>query len=518
MRTCALIVVLAATFAAGCGDNPTMATTTADICASGAVDGEICGKGKICRSNMCVLSTCGDGVVAAGEQCDGGPGCKADCTFLCTDDPATQCAGTAAACQQFACKTDHSCGLVADEAANLKPCDPSNAANVCIAGACKAAPVCGNGIVEFGEDCDDGNFNSNDGCDRCSFEQVARVTQLIQQFGTDSFCTKNALGTAITTLPVARNFIQGTWTFPIQQDGRISLVFKFMGAIDPSGARSAFNLGFIDATPVRVQQADGTPADSYDGANDLDWWYTARVQNLDDPFDTPNISLDANGTPRVQLPAEIFNRHLTAGPGTIENLRLRFADAPANVELFNVHIDATLDAKLSKPTVSTTAMPPGHVASEHLSPDFITFESSGLTSAAGGMCSDVSAKSLATNPIGLLGGCADPSDPNGETLEFPDNHLLDVFIVGCQLHTEVDGQVGFFQTILPTQPDGSLDGATYTFAADPVTHQVTSCTKDGNDAVLDDCLANATYSSYFKIAADRVILRTDLPPVLVLPP
>lgn len=519
MRTCALVVVVAATFAAGCGDSSTSATAS-DICASGSVDGEICGKGKICRSNMCVASTCGDGVVAAGEECDGGPGCKADCTFLCTDDPATQCAGTASACEKFACKADHSCGLVADEAQNLQPCDQSNPANVCIVGACKAAPVCGNGIVEFGEDCDDGNSISNDGCDRCSFEQAARITKLLQQFGTDAFCTKNALGAAIPSLQAARDFIQSTWSFPIETDGSISLVFKFMGTIDLSGARSAFNLGFVDATPVRVQNADGTSADSYNGASDLDWWYTLRQQNPDNPFDTPNISLDTNGTPRVQLPAEIFNRHLIAGPGTIENLRLLFAGAPANVELFNVHIDATLDAKLSKPTVSTTGRPPGHLASEHLSPDFITFESSGITSAIGGMCSDVSAKSLASSPVGLLGQCADPSDSSGNTLEFPDNHILDVFIVGCQLHTmDPDtGESGFVQTILPTQPDGSLDGATYTFAADPVTHQVTSCTKDGTDALLDDCLASATFSSYFKIAADRVILRTDMPSVLTLPP
>ncbi|HEX8106487.1 MAG TPA: DUF4215 domain-containing protein [Kofleriaceae bacterium] len=607
MRTCALIVVLAATFVAGCGDSTMPATTMADICSNGAaVEGDSCGAGMICRSSRCVASACGDGIVAAGEecddgnkvdgdgcdsnckftcltsdpsrnctsadacagkgvcgdahvciagtpladghacgnggsnvchagvcmpphcgdgevdpgeQCDGGPGCKANCTFLCTNDPATQCGGTAAACEKFACKADHSCELVADLAANFQQCD-QNPANVCILGTCKAAPVCGNGIVEFGEDCDDGNFRSNDGCDRCSFEQAARITSLVQQFGTDAFCTKNALGTAISRLQAAQDFIQQTWSFPVG-DGTISLVFKFMGTIDPSGARSTFNLGFFDATPVRFnQQDDGTFADNYNGTNDLDWWYTLRQQDPNNPFDTPNLSLDANGTPRVQLPAEIFDRHLTAGPGTIENIRLLFALAPANVALFNVHIDATLDTKLSKPTVSTTNTPPGHLASEHLSPDFITFESSGISSALGGMCSDVSAKSLANALPGLLGLCADPADATGGTPAFQvDNHLLDVFIFGCQLFTTdpTTGKPGFVPTIAPTQPDGSLDGSTYTFALDPATHKVTSCTKDGNDAVLDVCLANALFSSYFKIAADRVILRTDKPSVLPPP-
>jgi cysteine-rich repeat protein len=502
-----------------------------DICADGGVDGQICGNGKVCRSKMCAPSTCGDGVVAAGEQCDGGPGCKADCTFLCTDKPATQCAGTAAACEAFACMPDHSCGLVADEAQNFHACDTTKPANVCIMGACKAAPVCGNGIVEFGEDCDDGNLVSLDGCERCSFEQVARVAQLVQQFDTDAFCTKNALGKAISPIPESLDFIQRTWKFPVQ-DGSISVVFKFLGGIDPSGARSTFNLGFIDATPVRLQHDDGTPADTYDGEHDLDWWYTIRKQNPDNPFDTPNVSLDANGTPRAQLPAEIFNRHLTAGPGTIETLRLLFAGAPANVELRNVHIDATLDTGLSKPTVSTTGLPPGHVASEHLSPDFVTFESSGFTSAIGGMCSDVTARSLANASIGLLGLCADPSVEDGSQPQFPDNHLLDVFVLGCQLHTQIPGtnDVGFVREIFPTQPDGSLDGATYTFELNPETHQATNCTRTATengattvtstmtgDLTLDDCLNNATYSSYFKIAADRVILRADMPAALTVP-
>jgi len=222
-----------------------------------------------------------------------------------------------------------------------------------------------------------------------------------------------------------------------------------------------------------------------------------------------------------------------AGPGTIETLRLLFAGAPANVELVNAHIDATLDTKLSKPTVSTTGMPPGHIASEHLSPDFVTFESSGFTSAIGGMCSDVTARSLAGASIGLLGLCADPVDPEGKTPQFLDNHLLDVFVLGCQLHTDIPGspgEVGFVREIFPTQPDGSLDGATYTFELDPVTHQATNCTRTASvdgattvtstttaDLTLDDCLDNATYSSYFKIAADRVILRADLPAVLTVP-
>jgi len=249
MRTCAVMAVLAAAFAAGCGDSSSSVTSPApDACADGGVDGQICGSGKVCRSKMCAPSTCGDGVVVPGEQCDGGPGCKADCTFLCTDNPATQCAGTAAACGAFACMPDHTCGLVADQAQNLHACDAANPANVCIQGGCKPAPVCGNGKVEFGEDCDDGNLFSNDGCERCSFEQVARVAQLVQQFDTDAFCTKNALGTAISPVPESLVFIQRTWKFPVK-DGSISVVFKSLGgSIRPGpGRRSIWGL----STPRR---------------------------------------------------------------------------------------------------------------------------------------------------------------------------------------------------------------------------------------------------------------------------
>jgi cysteine-rich repeat protein len=511
MRIYALVVVLAASFAAACGDS---GQVPADACAS-AADGTSCGTGQICRSNMCVNSTCGDRFVGPGEECDdgntvSGDGCEVNCRFTCLASDATRnCAPADACAGQGVCSAAHTC-MAGTPLPDGSACG-SGADNVCVAGVCTPTH-CGNGIREFGEDCDDGNNTNLDGCDSaCRFEQAARITSLLQQFATDTFCTKNALGAAIPAVAAIQDFIQQTWIFPVS-DGSLSLVFKFLGVLDPTGARSTFNLGFIDAAPVRFNlQDDGSFADNYLGSADLDWWYTLR-----DPAN--DTSVGSNGTPTVQLAGEVTSNHLTAGPGTIENLRLLFALAPANVKLFNVRIDATFDAQLSKPTVSTTATPPGHLASEHLSPTFATFESSGVSS-LGRMCSDVSAKSLADASPGLLGSCADPSDPTGTTPEFPDNHLLDVFIVGCQLFTTdpTTGMPGFVPTILPTQPDGSLNGSTYVFAADLMTHQVTSCTKDGQPGDLTDCLANATFSSYFKFAADRVILRTDMPAVLPPP-
>lgn len=514
MRTCALVVVLAASFAAACGDN---GETPAASCAN-APDGTSCGTGQICRSNVCADSTCGDRIVAAGEECDdgnmvSGDGCETNCRFTCLASDATRNCSPADACAgQGVCSAAHTCtgGTSLPDGAACG----SGAGNVCVSSVCTPTH-CGNGIREFGEDCDDGNTANLDGCDSaCALEQAARVTSLLQQFAPDTVCTRDALGAAISA--TAQSTIQATWDFPIA-DGSLSLVFMFLGFIDPSGARSTFHLGFLDALPIRFNlQTDGTFADNYSGVSDLDWWYYLR-----DPG-----SVDANGTPRSQLAGEATNGHVTAGPGTIDNLRLLFALEPTSVKLFNVNIDATFDAQLSKPTVSTMATPPGHLASEHLSPDFSTFESSGVSSNLGTLCSDVSVQSLADTLMpGLLTLCADPIDATGGTQEFfrgdpdhPDNHLLDAFIVGCQFFSfDANGDPAFVPTILPTQPDGSLDGSTYVFGADPVTHQVTSCTKDGQPADLNGCYANATYSSYFKFAADRVMIRADMPAVLPAP-
>jgi cysteine-rich repeat protein len=63
----------------------------------------------------CSDAVCGNGVVEAGEDCDGGPMCTASCRFV--------------------------------------------------------ASLCGTGILEAGEECDDANCNNGDGCsDACRNE------------------------------------------------------------------------------------------------------------------------------------------------------------------------------------------------------------------------------------------------------------------------------------------------------------------------------------------------------------
>lgn len=465
MRTCALIVALATTFIAGCGDSPS--------------------------SN----SKCGDGVIAGSEECDDGnmvdgDGCNSDCKFTClSSDTARNCAAADACAGQGICSDAHVC-VTGKPLAEGQDCG-AVVGNVCSEGVCRPR-ACGNGVRDPGEECDDGNKLNLDGCDSaCKLEQAARITSLQQQFGVDDFCAKNAIGGAFEEF--AQGIIQVTWDQPVA-DGRLSVVFKFLGSLDPFGASSTFKLGFVNAVPVRSHpdpDNPGTFSDGYSGVSDVDWWY-AR---------TP-ASVDAMETPLIQLPGQVTNRHLTAGPGTLTGLNILFALEPTTVTLFHSKVDATIDLGVSHPLASTAGAAPGHLASEHVSPDIFEF----LTSTTGSLCSDVSAASLAGTHLGppLLGGCT--SDPDAQVPEFTSaNHLLDVFIAGCDLF----GSLGINQT----QPDGSLNGAIYEFQFDPATRAVTGCTKDGQPADLtNDCLPNATYSSYFKFSSDRVVIKRDPQP------
>lgn len=491
MRTSAFIVVLAAAFVAGCGDSNNGSTARPDLCSNGAAaDGDTCGTGMICRASQCVASKCGDSIIAAGEECDDGnmvdgDGCDSNCKFTCLSSDASRNCSPADACAGKGVCTDAHVCIAGKPLPEGQSCGVGGS-NVCEAGVC-TSPLCGNGKLDFGEECDDSNKLNLDGCDStCKHEQSARINSLIQQFAIDDFCQANALGGAITQ--TARAVIQGTWDQPVG-DGSLSVVFKFLGRIDPFGADSTFKLGFVDSVPFRFNPDPDNPGkflDNYNGANDLDWWYVR------DP-----ASVDATETPILQLAGQVTNRHLTAGPGTLTNLGITFALAPAKVTLFHARVDANIGIGIFPLTVAPGTTPPGYLGSDHVDRNLFDFVSSN----AGALCADVSVASLASTPIPplLLGTCT--SDPAGAIPEFTaDNTLLDVFIAGCDIFGTL--------AVAPTQPDGSLDLATYAFQFDAETRAVTGCTKNGEPADLAaDCLPNATYSSFFKFSSDRVIIK-----------
>jgi cysteine-rich repeat protein len=56
-----------------------------DEACAGKSDGEACGDERLCLAELCVPSTCGDGIEAAGEDCDDGNAAVGDgCTPACT--------------------------------------------------------------------------------------------------------------------------------------------------------------------------------------------------------------------------------------------------------------------------------------------------------------------------------------------------------------------------------------------------------------------------------------------------
>jgi len=147
--------------------------------------------------------TCGDGIVAAAEQCDlgrdmntgGYNGCTADCRRgpFCGDDVVQssneQCddginlttygvngmPGCAPGCVLSGFCGDAKVDSLFGEACDLGKAMNTGAYNGCSA-SCQLGPRCGDGNLqkEFGEQCDDGNTVSGDGCSNLCLVDIVR--------------------------------------------------------------------------------------------------------------------------------------------------------------------------------------------------------------------------------------------------------------------------------------------------------------------------------------------------------
>lgn len=159
----------------------------------------------------------------------------------------------------------------------------------------------------------------------------------------------------------------------------------------------------------------------------------------------------------------------------------------------------------STPTASAGGTP-GHLGTEHLDPALQSIATLGAQdlNGSGKLCGDVVARSLAQTaaPASILVG-GQYACTQGYTVQ---NSLLDVIVSGCT--------VSFVPAVAPTQPDKSDPsapiaggGAPYTLTANAA-RVVTGC-KDKNNAsvTLSTCLTSAAYSSYFRFAATRVIMK-----------
>ncbi len=130
-----------------------------------------------CEFDFSGCSTCGDGKVETGEECDdgndlGGDGCAEDCTLepvcgngiqergeACDDGDNSDCDGCSTDCFEEFCGDGKTCPN--------EQCDDGNVTNGDGCNADCTLPFCGNEIKDPDEECDDGNNVDGDGCNDC---------------------------------------------------------------------------------------------------------------------------------------------------------------------------------------------------------------------------------------------------------------------------------------------------------------------------------------------------------------
>jgi len=358
--------------------------------------------------------------------------------------------------------------------------------DTCTNNACVAPPpVCGDGIRETGEQCDDGNLVDLDGCDStCQFEQVTRATQIVLQWAHDTFCTKDVLLEAILNAGIGN--VHGTLQGDVNTyvtNATDNVIFKYFGITDLTGQSGMASVGSYNATLTSAYTG------AFTGNADLDWWYALDATTAGgSPLFTPSTKESA-GT--------FTGGVLNAAGGHV----LVSAFGTALLDLANIKLQLPIASPATKPTASTGA-PPGHLAGENLDPALTSFKTAGGTNTTptGLLCGDTTAISLAATPV--------PSQlqSNCQQNFTAANNMLDVFVDGC-----TNLLVGTIINV--TQPDQVNPdappvgaGGLYTFQL--TGNKVTGCKdKSGMTVALAACEAAAAYSTYFKIAVDRVILK-----------
>lgn len=350
-------------------------------------------------------------------------------------------------------------------------------------GSAGASPVCGNAVLEKGEQCDDGNTNNLDACSAsCAFEQSQRANSIEQKFKTSSLCPKNAFGTAFEG--VAQTALQAVLDQRVES-GSLSLLFAFRGLRDLSG---------MSPETIMLGMAYGTPsaAPSYDGKNDLDWWYTPATGQVDE---TDVLYSNSTGF--------LSDGVLEAAP---DSLRIPlFSDLPIYVS----NIKVRLFLGDSSTPLASSGNAPGHLANEHLRPGLVSFASGGPPPPANGdpgqLCGGLSAGSLsgiaipAAYATGGASACIEGYSSS--------RSLLDLLVGGCNVGTD--------ELVAATQPDQADPGAPvggagapYRLSANAITNAVTGCRDKANNFVaLATCLNAAAYSTAYRLKTGRAIIK-----------
>jgi cysteine-rich repeat protein len=152
------------------------------VAGTASADGDSCGTGKLCRSQVCGDAVCGDQFVTApNEECDDansdlGDGCENNCKYSCLSTDSARNCTPADPCQgQGTCNDNtHTCTPGTPLADNTS----CGTGKYCKTGVCTTA-MCGNGMVEPGETCDLGTSNgtTGSGCKaNCTYECVTAST------------------------------------------------------------------------------------------------------------------------------------------------------------------------------------------------------------------------------------------------------------------------------------------------------------------------------------------------------
>ncbi|MFO8072096.1 MAG: DUF4215 domain-containing protein [Polyangia bacterium] len=164
----------------GCsGDGGRGGEEGASTCGDGIVqDGEECDDGDLDETDecttLCLLPRCGDGFVQDGEQCDdanfsNNDYCLNDCTAASCGD-GYQHVGIEACddgndIDTDECRNDCSLPTCGDGVVqDGEQCDDGNLDETDECTSMCLPPACGDGFVQDGEECDDGNFSNNDYC------------------------------------------------------------------------------------------------------------------------------------------------------------------------------------------------------------------------------------------------------------------------------------------------------------------------------------------------------------------
>jgi hypothetical protein len=307
-----------------------------------------------------------------------------------------------------------------------------------------------------------------------AFEQDHRMNGLTLQFGTDSFATANALGSAITG--VAQTSLQSAIASQVAS-GEFSVLLEMPGLADLTGTSvPSLQFGVVNGGPAL---STNNPA-PYSGTSDLDWWYAADAAGV-----------ASNGVPKVQMAGSIVARALTAAAAEFR-LTSNPLGTTGAMAMSSVILTATVGSS-SAPLQATNGFPPGHLPSEHIDPGLVSFSSM----SNGKWKGNISATSLAAMPYSLS-----TTTDQGYTSS---NSFLDLLVSGATAY-------GLFVLVRPTQPD-QVDtnapiagaGPPYTFTAN-ASHIVTGCRdKNGSSVPLATALNAAAYSVYFTFTTDRII-------------